>query len=473
MKNRALSRALTYLIILATILTTAACTPATPTSSSTRPIAIIASPQNDTQVNVGQVVMISFTAADVKGVSQVELTIDGQPLQVQKVEPPVNSFAANQPWTPAKSGSHVIELRAFNVDNEPSDPAQVFITVGEAGVTTTPQPGEAPATPLTPSVEPTSGAISLIPPSPTASQPASNQPTATTLVGLNVRSGPGTDYPVIGRLPEGQSVPITGRNSEGSWWQITFPLGSNEPGWISGSDQFSRASNAEGVAVVPAPPRPTPAPPTATPTPALPVIQYFRVDRDTINPGDRITLSWDLAGAKEAFLRYDEVTEGVVAPGSKTLSPTKTTVYTLLARGAAGDTTAQVTVKVNEATATPVAIVNDGKSKILDGQTIDFDRGVIQGSDGGGADFLWDGQQTQFLPRSGATGAFVGDVFEDISLTDCRSVTYGQPFPKVGSISRITGCYRTGEGRYGKFFVTEWSADDASLTMQWVTWDFR
>jgi hypothetical protein len=203
------------------------------------------------------------------------------------------------------------------------------------------------------------------------------------------------------------------------------------------------------------------------------VIQYFRVDRDTINPGDKITLSWDLAGAKEAFLRYDDVTDGVVAPGSKTLSPTKTTVYTLLARSAAGDTTAQVTVKVNEATATPVTVISDGKSKILDGQTIDFDRGVIQGPDGAGADFLWDGQNTQFLPRGGATGAFVGDVFEEISLTDCRSVTYGQPLPEVGAVSRITGCYRTGEGRYGKFFVTEWSVDDASLTMQWVTWNFR
>jgi hypothetical protein len=289
---------------------------------------------------------------------------------------------------------------------------------------------------------------------------------------LNVRGGPGTDYPVIGRLVEGQTLPVTGRNAETTWWQVVYPPGSNERGWVSGDGQFTTSSNTEGVPIVQAPPKPTPAPPTATPTPALPVIQYFRADRETLNPGEKVTLSWDLSGAREAFLRYDEVTEGVIAPGSKTLSPSKTTVYTLLARGAAGDTTAQVTVTVNEATATPVPIINDGKSKILNGQTIDFDRGVIQGSDGAGADFFWDGQEKRFMPQNGATGAFVGDVFEEIGLNDCRSVTYGQPFPDVGSVSRITGCYRTDQGRYGKFFISEWSAD-ASLTMQWVTWDFR
>jgi hypothetical protein len=222
----------------------------------------------------------------VKGVSQVELTVDGQPIHVQKVEPPVNSFAANQPWTPAKSGSHVIELRAFNIDNEPSDPAQVFITVVEAGVSTTPQPGETPATPLPPSVEPTGGAVTLIPPGPTASQPAANQPLVTTLVGLNVRAGPGTDYAVIGRLPENQSVPITGRNSEGSWWQLPSRWAAAK-GWISGSAQFLGPAMPKGAGSTRLP----------RPTPAHRPLRLLR--RPVINisggsgynqPGDKITL---------------------------------------------------------------------------------------------------------------------------------------------------------------------------------------
>jgi uncharacterized protein YgiM (DUF1202 family) len=420
--------------------------------------------------------MITFTVADVKGVAQVELSVDGQPIHVETVNPSVNSFAGNKAWTPDKPGSHVVELRAFNVDNEPSDPAQVFVTVTGAGGETPPLLNDTPtATPVA-GVTAEATVITLMPPSPTVApagpSPAPSQPSVTTRTGLNVRGGPGTDYPVIGRLVEGQTLPVTGRNAETTWWQVVYPPGSNERGWVSGDGQFTTSSNTEGVPIVQAPPKPTPAPPTATPTPALPVIQYFRADRESLNPGEKVTLSWDLSGAREAFLRYDEVTEGVVAPGSKTLSPSKTTVYTLLARGAAGDTTAQVTVKVNEATATPVTVISDGKSKILNGQTIDFDRGVIQGSDGAGADFFWDGQEKRFMPQNGATGAFVGDVFEEISLSDCRSVTYGQPFPDVGSVSRITGCYRTDQGRYGKFFISEWSAD-ASLTMQWVTWDFR
>jgi uncharacterized protein YgiM (DUF1202 family) len=481
MRMRVLFGSLIWLMTGGLLLAISACTESTPpaVSQPTRPIAIIASPQSDTQVAVGQEVVITFTVADVKGVAQVELSVDGQPIHVEKVNPPVNSFAGNKPWTPDKPGSHVIELRAFNIDNEPSDPAQVFITVtGTGGETPAPVSGTSTAT-STVGITPDVTAITLIPPSSsptpgaTNPPPTANQPTVTTRSGLNVRGGPGTDYPIIGRLTEGQTLVITGRNAETTWWQVVYPPGSNERGWISGDPQFTSATNIEGVPIVQAPPRPTPAPPTATPTPALPVIQFFRADRETINPGDRVTLSWDLSGAREAFLRYDDVTEGVIAPASKTLSPTKTTIYTLLARGTGGDTTAQVTVKVNAATATPVPVISDGKSKILDGQTIDFDSGGIQGADGAGADFLWNGQEKKFTPRNGATGAFMGTVFEDLNLTDCRSVTYGQPFPDVGSVSRITGCYRTDEGRYGKFFVSEWNSDDASLTLQWVTWNFR
>jgi uncharacterized protein YraI len=477
MKNKALTGLLLWLTV-GLMLVTSACTPAsTPASQqTTRPIAIIASPRSDTQIVVGQEVMLTFTVADVKGVSQVELSVDGQPIHVETVNPSVNSFAGNKAWTPDKPGSHVIELRAFNVDNEPSDPAQVFVSVTGAGGETPPLLNDTPTATVMAGVTAEATAITLMPPSPTVAPtgpaPAPGQPSVTTRTGLNVRAGPGTDYPVIGRLTEGQTLPVTGRNAQTTWWQVIYPPGSNERGWVSGDGQFTTSSNTEGVPIVQAPPRPTPAPPTSTPTPALPVIQYFRADRETLNPGEKVTLSWDLSGAREAFLRYDDVTEGVVAPGSKTLSPSRTTVYTLLARGAAGDTTAQVTVKMNEATATPVAVISDGKSKILNGQTIDFDRGVIQGSDGAGADFFWDGQEKRFIPQNGATGAFVGDVFEEINLNDCRSVTYGQPFPDVGSVSRITGCYRTDQGRYGKFFISEWSAD-ASLTIQWVTWDFR
>ncbi|MGQ9786701.1 MAG: hypothetical protein ACUVSJ_09595, partial [Anaerolineae bacterium] len=68
--------------------------------------------------------------------------------------------------------------------------------------------------------------------------------------------------------------------------------------------------------------------------------------RYVINQGEKVTLYWDLANAEAAYLRYDGKEKGVVAPGSITLSPKKTTVYTLRAYNAAGETTRQLIITV-------------------------------------------------------------------------------------------------------------------------------
>jgi hypothetical protein len=53
-------------------------------------------------------------------------------------------------------------------------------------------------------------------------------------------------------------------------------------------------------------PTPTNTPePTDTPKPEpTPIIQHFNADRPTINVGESTTLSWDLANAEAAYLRY-------------------------------------------------------------------------------------------------------------------------------------------------------------------------
>ncbi|MEZ4768448.1 MAG: SH3 domain-containing protein [Caldilineales bacterium] len=51
---------------------------------------------------------------------------------------------------------------------------------------------------------------------------------------LNVRSGPGTTYPVIARLADGQSVPALARNQTGDWVQIARPAPADGFGWVSG-----------------------------------------------------------------------------------------------------------------------------------------------------------------------------------------------------------------------------------------------
>ncbi|MEW5959219.1 MAG: hypothetical protein AB1801_15930 [Chloroflexota bacterium] len=104
----------------------------------------------------------------------------------------------------------------------------------------------------------------------------------------------------------------------------------------------------------------TPLPPTATatstPTPtriAAPVIHRFSADRSAIDAGESIVLSWDLSNARAAYLRYNGSEEGVTAPGSKTVSPGSTTVYTLVARNDGGETRADITITVAGAPPAP------------------------------------------------------------------------------------------------------------------------
>jgi hypothetical protein len=85
----------------------------------------------------------------------------------------------------------------------------------------------------------------------------------------------------------------------------------------------------------------------------LPVIDYFKADREEIAPGESVTLSWDLHDAKEAYLRVDGQEQGVVAPWSTVVAPTTTTEYVLIARNRDGEVTESVTIVVNPNLPTP------------------------------------------------------------------------------------------------------------------------
>lgn len=83
---------------------------------------------------------------------------------------------------------------------------------------------------------------------------------------VNIRSGPGTNYPVIGSLDANAPVKIIGRNQDTSWWQIEL---SGSTGWVASS--VVSASNAESVAAVEGPPSPAaPAVAAAQPAAAAP-----------------------------------------------------------------------------------------------------------------------------------------------------------------------------------------------------------
>ncbi|HLF26739.1 MAG TPA: N-acetylmuramoyl-L-alanine amidase [Anaerolineae bacterium] len=136
----------------------------------------------------------------------------------------------------------------------------------EAGYKWKPKPAEAPL------------AATPIPPTP-------GKPTATASDNLNVRTGPGTGFDRIGRMPNGTTYEIVGRNQDSTWLQIPYPNAQGR-GWVS-AEYANIAGNLETIAVVstpttPTPPAPTPPPPApepVTPPPGKPTA----TPKDTLN----------------------------------------------------------------------------------------------------------------------------------------------------------------------------------------------
>lgn len=95
---------------------------------------------------------------------------------------------------------------------------------------------------------------------------------------VNIRSGPGTNYQVVGALNANAPVQVLGRNQDASWWQIEITDGST--GWVASS--VVSTSNTDSVPVAEAPPPPVapaavavqPAADAPPPAPEKPKYQY-------------------------------------------------------------------------------------------------------------------------------------------------------------------------------------------------------
>lgn len=74
------------------------------------------------------------------------------------------------------------------------------------------------------------------PPLPTAPvpPPASNVPTGVTTVNLNVRSGPGTQFAILGTAPEGTTGEILGLSPDNAWYavKVDTSLSGNGQAWV-------------------------------------------------------------------------------------------------------------------------------------------------------------------------------------------------------------------------------------------------
>lgn len=150
------------------------------------------------------------------------------------------------------------------------------ITLTPATPTATPQPTPSASTVVTattaanPSAAPvraTTGTTTTTPavPSDTAAATVAVVRSSTR---LNIRSGPGTTYAVIGKAEPAQPLTIIGRTTDGSWVEVQLPEGAETTGWVAA--QYV-AIGAETALVVTADRATTP--PTnavAAPAPAAP-----------------------------------------------------------------------------------------------------------------------------------------------------------------------------------------------------------
>lgn len=88
--------------------------------------------------------------------------------------------------------------------------------------------------------------------------PAAGDPTMTTLVALNVRSGPGTNYNIVGTLPAGAQTRIIGKSADGGWWEIQCAPDVTSECWASAGAQYSSAANIDTLDPVATAPDATP-----------------------------------------------------------------------------------------------------------------------------------------------------------------------------------------------------------------------
>lgn len=132
--------------------------------------------------------------------------------------------------------------------------------------THTPQPTATATLPPTNTPRPT--ATATLPPTFTPAPTQTNappQPTAVppllaevNVLRLNVRTGPGTDYPSLGLIDQGVELEITGQNPDGSWWEFCCFAG--QPAWAIAEALTPLGDTANVPVVLSIPPTPEPTP---------------------------------------------------------------------------------------------------------------------------------------------------------------------------------------------------------------------
>jgi hypothetical protein len=152
-----------------------------------KPTITITAPTSDAQFEEGDEVNVLSSAYDAKGVTRVELYVDGDLFRTDS-SPSADgetSLAMAQTWTARDLGVHTLSVIAYNVDGTASDPWAVSVEVVPAGgvvatATPTTSGGGPPAATNTPEPPPEATATTEPPPEETETPPEDTpEPSAT------------------------------------------------------------------------------------------------------------------------------------------------------------------------------------------------------------------------------------------------------------------------------------------------------
>jgi hypothetical protein len=119
--------------------------------------------------------------------------------------------------------------------------------------------------------------------------------------GLNIRSGPGTNFAILAHVDPGTQLKVTGKYAD--WWQVDY---SGTAAWVySGVVTAQNTANVPQVVppASPVPPAPTSAPPTATLPPPTPTLSS---ELPTSEAGSAPSATTVATGASICVLAYHD-----------------------------------------------------------------------------------------------------------------------------------------------------------------------
>ncbi len=125
----------------------------------------------------------------------------------------------------------------------------------------------------------------VAPPTVVVPTPAPQAPFGTANDYLNIRSGPGTEYPIYGVVAPGASSEIVGKSADNAWWAVKIPtsISPDGIGWAAAS--YVIVSGDPNVPVIPAPPPPQDINPSPPPSGSI-VVQTIEPVNVRAGPGN-------------------------------------------------------------------------------------------------------------------------------------------------------------------------------------------